>query len=217
MYCAHCGKSLEAGSHFCVACGKPAGEIAASLIPSPPVTTSVPVSSVPASSPTSSRPPAKHSRPGGVIFIAMLWILSGALHIVGGMIRIGGGYVIELLAAVPLVNLILRFWGTADEIKAHLVHQSMQEGLVLFLLAFGYFYVAANLLRLREMTGRLAGIVFSVIVPLHSIYLMNIGEGSSIWHVIAVGFNAWVIYYLCKSSVKKSFATAGYALAAPAS
>lgn len=217
MYCAHCGKSLEAGGHFCVACGKPAGEIAATLTSSTAVTTSVPVSSVPSRSPASSRLPAKHSRPGGVIFIAILWILSGALHIVGGMIRIGGGYVIELLAAVPLVSLILRFWGTADEIRSQLVHQSMQEGLVLFLLAFGYFYVAANLLRVREMTGRLAGIVFSIIVPLHSIYLMNIGEGSSIWHVIAVGFNAWVIYYLCKYSVKKSFATADYPVAAPAS
>ena len=217
MYCAHCGKSLEAGSHFCVACGKPAGEIAATLTSSTPVTTSAPVSSVPASSPASSRLPAKHSRSGGVIFIAILWVLSGALHVMGGMIRIGGGYVIELLAAVPLVSLILRFWGTADEIREHLVHQSIQEGLVLFLLAFGYFYVAANLLRVREMTGRLAGIVFSIIVPLHSIYLMNIGEGSSIWHVIAIGFNAWVIYYLCKSSVKKSFAATDYPVAAPAS
>ncbi|MGH9685765.1 MAG: hypothetical protein ACRD5K_01555 [Candidatus Acidiferrales bacterium] len=133
------------------------------------------------------------------------------------MLRISGGYVIELLSAVPLVHLVLQLWGAADEARNQLVQQSVVEGFVLFLLAFGYFYVAVNLWRLREMTGRLAGIVFSIIVPLHSIYLMNIGEGSSIWHVIAIGFNAWVIYYLCSSSVKKSFAAADYSLTASAS
>ena len=132
------------------------------------------------------------------------------------MVRIGGGYVIELLSAVPLVHLGLQFWGEAAEARDQMVQQSVVEGFVLFLLAFGYFYVAVNLWRLRETTGRLAGIVFSVIVALHSIYLINIGEGSSIWHVLAVGFNAWVIYHLCKSPVKKSFAAANYSLAVPA-
>ncbi len=216
MYCANCGQSLEAGSRFCIACGRPASEIAAVANLSA-ATISVPVSPVPVSSPAPTPLPVKHSRPGGVIFISILWVLSGALHVLGGMLRISGGYVIELLSAVPLVHLVLQLWGAADEARNQLVQQSVVEGFVLFLLAFGYFYVAVNLWRLREMTGRLAGIVFSIIVPLHSIYLMNIGEGSSIWHVIAIGFNAWVIYYLCSSSVKKSFAAADYSLTASAS
>jgi hypothetical protein len=232
VYCTNCGKSLEAGSRFCAACGRPAGEIEAATNPSTPPAISVPATAVPASAiharavparavPTSPPPsttfPTKRSRPGGVVFIMVLWVLSGALHVLGGILRIGGGYVIELLSAVPLVHLVLHFWGTADEARNQLVQQSTLEGFVLFLLAFGYFYVAVNLWRLREMTGRLAAIVFSVIVPLHSIYLMNIGEGSSIWHVIAIVFNAWVIYYLCKPSVKRSFAAADYSLAASAS
>jgi hypothetical protein len=84
----------------------------------------------------------------------------------------------------------------------------MSEGLLLLALAIGYFFVAINLFRLKESTGRIMAIVFSVIVALHSAYLINTGEGSDIWHVIYIGFNAWVIYYLCKASIRKSFALA---------
>ena len=87
-----------------------------------------------------------------------------------------------------------------------LAHDANMEGLVALLFGLGYLVVAVNLLRLKEFSGRMFAAVFSVAVAVHSGYLITTGEGAVIWHIISIGFNAWVIYYLFKAKVRKAFA-----------
>ena len=133
------------------------------------------------------------------------------ITIAGGLLFLGGGYSIRLLSANPIIHLAGVFVPAIDQTQNAWAQDATTEGFVTLLLGIGYLFVAVNLFRLKELSGRILGMVFSGVVALHSVYLISSGEGSVIWHVISIGFNAWIIYYLFKASSRRAFAPADFA------
>ena len=125
-----------------------------------------------------------------------------------------GGYTIGFITANPMVHLASMLVPAIEQTRSGWIHDATTEGFVVLLLGMGYLFIAVNLFRLKDLQGRILGMVFSGIVALHSAALISSGEGSVIWHVIAIGFNAWVIYYLCKAPIRRAF-TPGNIAAVP--
>lgn len=220
MYCRHCGHTLEADARFCSACGKDVGQAStttaigaaavatAAAVPAPTIVTATPTI-VSATAPPVSATPAVHAakrrRTAGIILIAALALISGVLFVMGGSLYIAESYVVGLATANPLVHMAGMLMPAVNT-TADATSQDLQlGGLVAIVLGIGYFVVAVNLLRLREKSGRIFGIIFAVIIALHSAYQISTGEGSPAWHVISIAFNAWVVFYLLKARIRANF------------
>ena len=207
MYCQHCGKSLEAASRFCEGCGQPVSEVNSAAgvhVPAAPPPSTPRVSSTQALS-----TPGGHSRPRGVTYIFVLSIIAGLFWCIIGFGFLFGAFSVDVATNWPGISTLIWFIGLftpiVNQFTDKMVHNEISTGVVGLALATGYFFVAINLFRLKELSGRIAAIVFSVIVILRAAYLINTGVDSATWHLIAIGFNVWVIYYLCKATIRKSF------------
>jgi len=207
MFCRYCGTNLAADARFCEVCGKAMVEsdAAATAIPAPAAVVSTTDPATRASVVAHVRARWR-SRPAGIILISLLSLISGAICIFASMIFLGGGFTVGLAEESPIVRLAAFLIPAVDRFGDALAHDANMEGLVALLFGIGYLVVAVNLMRLKEVSGRLFAAVFSVAVAVHSGYLIHTGEGAVIWHIISIGFNAWVIYYLFSAKVRKAFA-----------
>lgn len=231
-FCQACGTAVDADARFCPRCGKPANigvlsnspEMAATAnVGSPlPVSTST-APSVPGA-PSNAAAGAQISasaipvaRPAGVTFLSIFSFLMAAISAMIGiscaiLYAAGAAQVGITLASNPLLRLALEILvkifpsvGQAGESAEQYINSFFAFAI------FGSFISAVVLavgsygLWKRRKWGRILTIVTYCLFVSHAAVVMFDPSTSTIWQVIVIGLDSWIIVYLFKPHVKHAF------------
>ncbi len=231
-FCQACGTAVEADARFCPRCGKPANigvlssspEVAATAnVGSPlPVSASAPQ---PVAAAASNAAPGvqispsviRVARPAGVTFLSIFSFLIAAISAMIGiscaiLYAAGEAQIGLTLASNPLLRLALNILVKIFPSVGQLGESAEQYIASFFAFAiFGSFISAVVLavgsygLWKRRKWGRLLTIVTYCLFVSHAAVVMFDPSTSTIWQVIVIALDAWIVVYLFKPHVKHAF------------
>jgi uncharacterized membrane protein (DUF2068 family) len=231
-FCQACGTAVETDARFCPRCGKPVNigvlssspEMAATASVGLPLPVSTSVAPASAVAPAHAAPGAQISpgvipvsRPAGVTVLSIFSFLMAAISAVIGvscaMLYAAGAAQLSLtLASNPLLRLalgiIVKIFPSVGQLG-----ESAEQYISSFFafVIIGSFISAAVLavgsygLWKRRKWGRLLTIVTYCLFVSHAAVVMFDPSTSTIWQVIVIGLDAWIIVYLFKPHVKHAF------------
>lgn len=213
MFCTYCGAANPDSASYCSACGK---HIAMS--PTPPSAVAQPIEANAAASnielprtPAPATPgtqtgerPVRVPRPPGVTLLAVLAFVTiiPTVSIGTAVLSIAAGASAE--SAIPLMRLLMQFFPVLALGEQEMVSQASEVATVMFVIAAICAVLSYGLWNRRKW-GRILAIMFSALLAIHAAALILASSGIFIWHVIALGINIWIITYLLKPRVKRTF------------
>jgi uncharacterized membrane protein (DUF2068 family) len=213
MFCTHCGASNPDHASFCSACGKRIAVLptqTSAVAPPTEAYSAAPNIELP-------RTPARVAdgmqtderalrapRPPGVTILAVLaflaFVSTGSL----GMVAFSYGASASAAGDIPLMRLLMQLFPVLALGEQEMVSQASEVTTAMLTIAAICAVLSYGLWKLRKW-GRILAIVASALLSLHAAAMILASSGIFLWHVFALGINIWIITYLLKPRVKRTF------------